>query len=178
MAQEIDRVNNDVANTIIKDSGIISYLIKKYFREYHNIDLGDFQSHQYVSKEIAALDISKNIITEKYNFFCALDYINARRVYIDVYIGYIVFENDSIDTSVPVTINRIVMKYPVDDDGLAITNHMIKKNDECKPLKIDGITKQSSSYEYAISAELDLSIDMKFIKKEENMDNEGINIGV
>ena len=168
MAQEIDRVNNDVANNIIKDSGIIAYLIKKYFRENHNIDLGDFQNKQFVSKEVAALDVSKNIITEKYNFFCALDYINARRVYIDVYIEYMVLENGNIYTEVPVTIDRVVMKYPVDDDGFGIANHMIKKNNECKPIKIDGITKLSSSYEYAVSAELDLSIDMKFIKKEEN----------
>lgn len=168
MAQEIDRVSNDVANNIIKDTGIIAYLIKKYFRDNHNIDLGDFQNKQFVSKEVAALDVSKNIITEKYNFFCALDYSNARRVYIDVYIKYMILEDGSIYTEVPVTIDRVVMKYPVDDDGLAITNHMIKKNNECKPLKIDGIIKLSSSYEYAVSAELDLSIDMKFVKKEEN----------
>ncbi len=166
MDQEIDRVNNDIANNIIKDSCIIAYLIKKYFRENHNIDLGEFQNRQYVSKEIAALDVSKNIITEKYNFFCALDLSIARRVYIDVYIRYMVLEDGNIYTEVPVTIDRVVMKYPVDDDGLAITNHMIKKNNECKPLKIDGIIKLSSSYEYAVSAELDLSIDMKFIKKE------------
>ena len=79
-----------------------------------------------------------------------------------------VLEDGNIYTEVPVTIDRVVMKYPVDDDGLAITNHMIKKNNECKPLKIDGIIKLSSSYEYSVSAELDLSIDMKFVKKEEN----------
>lgn len=168
MAQEIDRLNNDVINNIIKDSGIIAHLIKKYFRENHNIDLGDFQNKQFVSKDIAALDVSKNIITEKYNFFCSLDYINARRVYIDVYIKYMVLKDGSIDTSVPVTIDSFVMKYPVDDDNLTITNHMIKKNDECSPLKTIGIIKLSSTYEYAVSAELNLSIDMKFIKKEEN----------
>ena len=178
MSQEIDRLNDNIANNIIEDIYIVSFLIKKYFREYHNIDIGDFQSHQYVSKEIAALDVSKNIITEKYNFFCALDVSNIRRVYIVVYIKYMVLENGNIDTSVPVTIDRVVMKYPVDDDNLTITSHMIKKNDECKPLKTDGIIKLSSTFEYAISAELDLSVDIKFIKKEENKDNEGINNGV
>lgn len=167
MAQEIDRVNNDVANNIIKDSGIIAYLIKKYFRENHNIDLGDFQSKQFVSKEIAALDVSKNIITEKYNFFCVLDYSN-RSVYIEVYIKYMILEDGNIYTEVPVIINRVVMKYPVNDGSFAIANHMIKKNDECKPLKTIGIIRLSSTYEYSVCAELDLSIDMKFVKKEEN----------
>ena len=168
MSQEIDKLNDSIANNIINNLSIVSFLIKKYFREYHNIDIGDFQSHQYVSKEIAALDLSKNIITEKYNFFCALDDYSNTRVYIDVYIRYMVLEDGSIDTSVPVTIDRFVMKYPVDDDNLTITNHMIKKNDECKPLKTIGIIKLSSTFEYAVSAELDLSIDMKFIKKEES----------
>lgn len=175
MAQEIDRVNNIMVNNIIKRSGIVAYLIKKYFRENHNIDLGDFQNKQFVSKEVAALDVSKNIITEKYNFFCALDYSNTR-VYIDVYIKYMILEDGSIYTEVPVIINRVVMKYPVDDDGFDITNHMIKKNDECKPLKTIGIIRLSSTFEYAVCAELDLFIDMKFVKKEEN--NEGINIDV
>lgn len=167
MAQEIDRVNNDVANNIIKDSGIIAYLIKKYFRENHNIDFGDFQNKQFVSKEIAALDISKNVIIDKYHFLCGLDYNNIRSVYIDVYIRYIVFENGSIDTSIPVTIDRFVMKYINDEDD-SIESSMIKKADIFSPLKAVGIIKLSSTYEYAVSAELDLSIDMKFAKKEEN----------
>lgn len=178
MAQEIDRVNNDVANNIIKDSGIIAYLIKKYFRENHNIDLGDFQNKQFVSKEAAALDISKSVITEKYNFFCSLDYINAKRVYIDVYIRYIIFDNSNIDTSdpsvpvtidtsVPVTIDSFVTKYFNNEDD-TIESSMIKKVDIFSPLKTVGIRKFSSTFEYSVSAELDLSIDMKFIKKEEN----------
>ena len=109
MAQEIDRVNNDVANNIIKDPSIIAYLIKKYFRENHNIDLGDFQSKRFVSKEAAALDISRSIIIDKYSFVCNLDSKYIRNVYIDVYIRYIIFDNGNIDTgdpSVPVTIDK------------------------------------------------------------------------
>lgn len=167
MAQEINRVNNIMANNIIKDSGIIAYLIKKYFRENHNIDLGDFQNKQFVSKEIAALDVSKNVIIDKYSFVCNLDSKYIRNVYIDVYIRYIVFENGSIDTSVPVTIDRFVMKY-IDDEDDGIESYMIKKVDIFSPLKTIGIRRMSSTFEFSISAELDLSIDMKFVKKEEN----------
>lgn len=53
---------------------------------------------------------------------------------------------------------------------------MIKKADIFSPLKSVGITELSSTFEYSVCAELDLSIDMKFVKK--NNDNEGINIGV
>lgn len=175
MAQEIDRVNNDVANNIIKDSGIIAYLIKKYFRENHNIDLGDFQNKQFVYKEAAALDISRNIIIDKYHFLCGFDYNNTRSIYIDVYIRYIIFEDSSIDTSVPVTIDSFVTKYFNNEDD-SIENCAIKKFDMFKPLKEDGVRKISSTFEYSVCAELDLSIDMKFVKK--NNDNEGINIGV
>ena len=167
MAQEMDRVSNDVANNIIKDSGIIAYLIKKYFRENHNIDLGDFQSKRFVSKEAAALDISRSIIIDKYSFVCNLDSKYIRNVYIDVYIRYIAFENGNIDTSVPVTIDSFVTKYFNNEDD-TIESSMIKKVDIFSPLKTVGITKISSTFEYSVSAELDLSIDMKFIKKEEN----------
>lgn len=178
MAQEIDRVNNDVANNIIKDPSIIAYLIKKYFRENHNIDLGDFQSKQFVSKEVAALDISRSIIIDKYSFVCNLDSKYIRNVYIDVYTRYIIFDNGNIDTSdpnvlvtidtsVPVTIDSFVMKYFNNEDD-TIESSMIKKVDIFNPLKTVGIRKFSSTFEYAVSAELDLSIDMKFIKKEEN----------
>lgn len=168
MGNELLLINDIIANTLIRDSSVMSCLIKKYFRENHNIDLGEFQNRQFVSKEVAALDISKSIVTDKYNFFCSLDHMdnNTRRVYIDVYIKYTVLDNNDVDISVPVTIDRFVMKYPVDDGSFAITNHMIKKNDECKPLKTIGIIRLSSTFEYAVSAELDLSIDMKFIKKE------------
>lgn len=167
MDQEIDRVNNDIANNIIKDSGIIAYLIKKYFRENHNIDLGDFQNKQFVSKEIAALDVSKNVIIDKYSFVCNLDFKYIRNVYIDVYIRYMVLEDGNIYTEVPVTIDRFVMKY-IDDEDEGIENYMIKKVYIFSPLKTIGIIKLSSTYEYAVSAELNLSIDMKFVKKEEN----------
>ncbi len=167
MGNELLLINDTIANTLIRDSSVMSYLIKKYFRENHNIDLGEFQNRQFVSKEVAALDISKSIVTDKYNFFCgALDYFNTRRVvYIDVYIKYTVLDNNDVDISVPVTINRFVMTYPVDkDDSIEIS--MVKKADIFSPLKAVGITKLSSTFEYSISAELDLSIDMKFIKKE------------
>lgn len=167
MAQEIDRVNNIMANNIIKDSGIIAYLIKKYFRENHNIDLGDFQNKQFVSKEAAALDISKSVIINKYSFFCSFDYNNARSVYIDVYIRYIGFEDGSIDASVPVTIDSFVTKYFNNEDD-SVENCAIKKFNMFNPLKEDGIRKISSTFEYSVCAELDLSIDMKFVKKEEN----------
>jgi len=175
MAQEINRVNNIMANNIIKDSGIIAYLIKKYFRENHNIDLGDFQNKQFVSKETAALDVSKNVIIDKYSFVCNLDFKYIRNVYIDVYIRYIGFEDDCIDASVPVTIDRFIMKY-IDDEDEGIENYMIKKVDIFSPLKTIGIIRMSSTFEFSVCAELDLSIDMKFVKK--NKDNEGINIGV
>lgn len=169
MAQEINRVNNIMANNIIKDSGIIAYLIKKYFRENYNIDLGDFQNKQFVSKETAALDVSKSVIIDKYSFVCNLDSKYIRNVYIDVYIRYIIFEDNSnsIDTSVPVTIDSFVTKYFNNEDD-TIESSMIKKADIFSPLKTVGITKISSTFEYSVSAELDLSIDMKFIKKEEN----------
>jgi hypothetical protein len=159
MAQEINRVNNIMANNIIKDSGIIAYLIKKYFRENHNIDLGEFQNKQFVSKEIAALDVSKNVIIDKYSFVCNLDSRYIRNVYIDVYIRYIGFEDSSIDASIPVTIDRFVMKYINDEDD-TIESSMIKKVDIFSPLKTVGITKISSTFEYYVST--------KFIKKEEN----------
>lgn len=167
MSQEIDRVNNIMANNIIKDSGIIAYLIKKYFRENHNIDLGDFQNKQFVSKEVAALDVSKSVIINKYSFFCSFDYNNAKSVYIDVYIRYIGFEDGSIDASVPVIIDRFVTEYINHEDD-SIENCAIKKFDMFSPLKEDGIRKQSSTFEYSVYAELDLSINMKFVKKEDN----------
>ena len=68
------------------------------------------------------------------------------------------------------------MTYPVDedDDSIEIDEDdnieisMIKKADIFRPLKAVGITKLSSTFEYSVCAELNLSIDIKFIKKEEN----------
>ena len=78
-----------------------------------------------------------------------------------------ILENGNLDANAPVTIDRFIMKY-IDDEDDSIESYMVKKADIFSPLKEVGITKLSSTFEYSVCAELDFSIDMKFVKKEEN----------
>ncbi len=144
---------------ILLDEKVVSDIIKDYFKNNHNIDLGRFVNKWLDSRKFSARDY---IITMKYKFYSDDD------THYDVYIRFftdkdndlIIKENTifSIDSMTAFIHHKVKALDP------KVTYSIFKKSDNDKPMLISylSLLSHNSTYDYVIGVKLVYNMDDKF----------------
>ena len=157
-----DLLNNLIhkpISDILLDEKVVSDIIKNYFKNNHNIDLGRFSNKWLDSREFSAGDY---IIIMKYTFYSDDD------THYDVYIRFFTDEHNDLiikeNTIFSIDTMTVFIHHKVKELNPKVTYSIFKKSDSDKPMLISylSLLSHNSTYDYVIGVKLVYNMDAKF----------------
>lgn len=169
-----DLLNNLIhkpISDILLDEKVVSDIIKDYFKNNHNIDLGRFVNKWLDDRKFSAreyITTMKYIITMKYTFYSDDD------THYDVYIRFFTDEHNDLiikeNTIFSIDSMTAFIHHKVKELDPKITYSIFKKSDSDKPMLISNLSllSHNSTYDYVIGAKLVYNMDSKFDEEGDN----------
>lgn len=163
-----DLLNNLIhkpISNILLDEEVVSDIIKDYFKNNHNIDLGRFANHWLDSRKFSA---GEYIITMKYIFYSDDD------IHYDVYIRFFTDEHNDLiikeNTIFSINTMTVFIHHKVKELDPKVTYSIFKKSDSDKPILISNLSllSHNSTYDYVIGAKLVYNMNVKFNEEGDN----------
>jgi len=163
-----DLLNNLIhkpISDILLDEKVVSDIIKDYFKNNHNIDLGRFANKWLDSRKFS---VGNYIITMKYKFYSDDD------THYDVYIRFFTDEDNNLiikeNTIFSIDSMTAFIHHKVKELDPKVTYSIFKKSDSDKPILISylSLLSHNSTYDYVIGVKLVYNTDDKFDEEGDN----------
>lgn len=163
-----DLLNNLIhkpISNILLDEEVVSDIIKDYFKNNHNIDLGRFANKWLDSREFSA---GEYIIIMKYTFYSDDD------THYDVYIRFFTDEHNNLiikeNTIFSIDTMTVFIHHKIKELDPKVTYSIFKKSDSDKPMLISDLSllSHNSTYDYVIGVKLVYNMDAKFDEEGDN----------
>lgn len=157
-------IHKPISDTLL-DEKVVSDIIKDYFKNNHNIDLGRFANNWLYSREFSAGDY---IITMKYKFYSDDD------THYDVYIRFFTDEHNDLiikeNTIFSIDSMTAFIHHKVKELDPKVTYSIFKKSDSDKPMLISylSLLSHNSTYDYVIGVKLVYNTDDKSDEEGDN----------